>query len=540
LLLTQAGANTLLAIAAQHEGRSDEAIARLRPAIEFMRAAPKYSFPTVWTYLGYDQAQKALIEALAQRGDLEEARRAAEQRLLGISIWITSNLPGQSGVAGRLTLAASLCDSTEAVRCIGLTDRAKEMLTRPAVIGRLTVDGKENLVTIARLQAEAAANLAPDALERKGRQLDAAAANEPEASERITRAGEATWNLLPDSSAISSPEARDVELAAREVYRALMTKLPENEAYRFLFAETHRMECYVHFGWDGQVEPARAAFRQYDALLEPLLGRKGYDSVRRTRLFNSLHLAQLAASVGDKADAAGWLEEARKRFETYRDRLPEGSPDRAPARVRFLEESAWGAWWLRDWPELTRLAQNAQAECEAGLKDQPANEELLKRRAMADGFTGLALAGAGQSAEAATRLQAANDGLKSTQPVFGVWDGDTVEWATDHALVEALRKNGDLAQARNWADKSLRDYELSVPIFPEYWRAQKQLAIARLRAATFLDPTVPFEAARRQKLLDQAAAVLAPETVAGRLTVDVQEALRELERLRAATAPLSR
>ncbi len=538
LLLSQAGANTFLAVAAQHQGRSAEAIAQLRLVIESMRAAPEYSAAQWRKYLGL--AQKALTEALDQHGDREQARQAAEQMLLGSELWRTSALPGQDWVAGKLTLAASLCDSTEAIRCIGLADRAKTMLTSPAAIGRLTVNGKENLATIARLQAEAAANLAPEALERKGRQLDAAAANEPEASERITRAGETAWNSLPINTAISSPAAREAELAAREGYRSLMARYPENEGYRFLFAETHRMECYVHFGWDGQVGPARAAFRQYDALLEPFVGRKGYDSVLRTRLFNSLHLAQLAASVGDKAEAEGWLKEAGKRFEAYSDRSPERSPDRELALVRFLEDSAWSAWWLRDWPELARLAHEAQAECEAALKKQPRGEELLKRRAMADGFAALALAGAGQSAKAATRLQAANGGLKTAPSVFGVWDGETVEWATNDALVEALRRNGDLAKARNWADKSVRVFELSVPIFPEYWRTQKDLAIARILAAGFLDPTVPFEAARRQKLLDQAAAILAPDKIAGRLTVDVQDALREIERLRAATAPLSR
>jgi hypothetical protein len=39
---------------------------------------------------------------------------------------------------------------------------------------------------------------------------------------------------------------------------------------------------------------------------------------------------------------------------------------------------------------------------------------------------------------------------------------------------------------------------------------------------------------------DQAAATLAPDKVAGRLTVDVQEMLQEIERLRAAPAPLAR
>ena len=537
LLLRQADANAFLAVAVQHEGRPAEAIALLRPTIEIMRAAPwAYSESELHSVLGI--AQRALSESLAQHGDLEEARQAAELLLLGFEVERFSSLPEQDWEAGALTLAAGLCNSAEAARCIGLADRAKTMLTSPTAIGRLTVYGKENLATIARLQAEATASLAPDALDKVGKQLDAAAATDPEASERFTRAGEAAWNLLPNNSAISSQRAREAELAAREGYRALMAGYPGNEGYRFLFATTHRMECYVHFGWDGQVEPARAAFRQYDALLEPFVGRKGYDSVRRTRLFNSLHLAQLAASVGDKTDADRWLKEAQKRFDAGCDRMPEGSPVRSLALVQFLEESAWSAWWLGDWSNLARLAQRAQAESEGALKEQPANEELLRRRTMAEDFAALAMAGAGQNPEVTTRLLAARKRLNTpgeTQTVYGVWDGDLLVWATENALIEVLRKNGDVAQARKWADDLMWSYELWVPSFPEYWPAQKHLAVLRVLAASFLNPAVPFEAGRRKELLDQAAVTLAPEKVAGRLTVDVQEALKEIERLRAAT-----
>jgi len=542
LLCRQADARVFLAITAQHEGRTAEAIAQLPALIAFIRAAsPRdYSSPRLASTLGI--AQEALAESYVQHGDLEPARRVAEQLLLGPDIWYPDPTVGDLGPVA-LTLAASLCDSAEAVRRIGLADRVKMMLTNPAAIGRLSVYGKENLATIARLRADAAANLAPEALERAGRQLDAAAATDPDASERFTRAGEATWDFIPCSSAISSPEAREAELAVRENYRTLMARFPEIRAYRFLFAETHRMECYLHFGWDGQVEPGRAAFRQYDALLEPFVGRKGYESVLRTRLENSLNLAQLAASVGDKADAASWLAEARKRFEAYCDRLPEGSQGRGLARVRFLEESAWSAWWLRDRPELARLAQEAQAGCEAALKEQPASEELLKRQAMADGFAALALAGAGQSADVAPRLQAARVRLmtaKGNQSVHGVDGSDMVVWAIEYTWVEALRKNGDLAQARKCSDELLAGYEWWVPSFPDYWRAQKHLAGICVLAASFLDPAGPLEAAKRKELLDQAAAILTPDKVAGRLTVDVQEALQEIERLRAAIVTPSR
>ncbi len=540
LLLRQAEANAFLAIAAQREGRPGEAIARLPPAIEVMRAAPRRYYHLGTTASMQLPAEKALTEAFVQQGDRQRARLAAEQLLLDHGFGQMADLGRGDGEAGDLTLAASLCNPAEAVRCIGLADRAKTFLTSPAAIGRLTVDGRENLGIIARLRAEAAANLSPEALDRTGRQLDAATSTDPAASEPFTRAGEVTWNLLPVSSAISSPDAREAELAARDCYRSLMERYPENGAYRFLFAETHRMECYVHFGWDGQVEAARAAFREYDELLEPFVGRKGYDSVLRTRLANSLHLAHLGASVGDKADAARWLEEARKRYEAYRERLPEGSPERGLARVRFLEESAWSAWWLRDWPELARLAEQAQVECEAGLKVQPASGELMRRRMMADGFAALALAGTAQGPAVATRLQAMRDRMESTPSVYGIWDDHAFKWAIFNARTEALRDGADRAQFRRSADGYQRYLATWVPGYPEYWRAQVQLAVARLRVAGFLDPAAPFEAALRQKLLDLAAPTLAPDNVAGRLTVDVREALRELDRLRAAPPPPAR
>jgi len=139
-------------------------------------------------------------------------------------------------------------------------------------------------------------------------------------------------------------------------------------------------------------------------------------------------------------------------------------------------------------------------------------------------------------------LQAARDRLKiaeGNQFSHGVDDSEMVVWAIEYSWVEALRKNGDLAQARKCLDDLLAGDEWWVPSFPDYWRAQKHLAILSIRSAGFLDPSVPFEAARRKELVDQASATFAPEKIAGRLTMDVQEALRELERLRVAIATLS-
>jgi hypothetical protein len=185
------------------------------------------------------------------------------------------------------------------------------------------------------------------------------------------------------------------------------------------------------------------------------------------------------------------------------------------------------------------LAQDAKAECAARLKELPTKKELLLRGAMAEGFAELAVAGAGQNAETAARLQKARDGLRQEMGHSSVQGATTELWILEDAWVEALRKNGDLAQARYWAEGFLNFFGGSWgPNGPgEFWRGQKHLAMVRLQAASSLDSAVPAEAAHRKELLDRVAATLAPDKVAGRLTVDVQEMLREIERLRTAPPP---
>jgi hypothetical protein len=529
LLLRRAVACSLLGIAVLREGRSGEAIDLLQPAIATMGAAPSAS--SVYELSMFTRfAQLALVEALAQHGERERAREAAARLVLGVSIFGRAPWGEQEWKARVLTLAATLCGPEERVRSMVLADRAERLLPSPAALGRLTIGGMEDRATIARLRAATATTLELGELERVGRGLDEAAAADPDVIERLTRAGEAAWDF--GASSTFAPTARMAELAAREGYLLLMDRDPENQGYRFLFAETHRMDCYTHLDCDGLVEQARAAFRGYDELLEPFVGRKGYDSVLRTRLANSLYLSQLSASMGDRAEAERWIQEAGRRFETYRARLPEGSAERALARLRFNGDLLWSAWWLRDWPEVARLAQEAKAEVEGRLVEQPANEELLLRAAMIEGFG--ALAGAGPAAEAVARLAKARDSLSLMLGRFQV-KGAVIElWMLEDAAVEACRKAGDMAQARKSAGEAEAYFGLAWGADGpgEYWRGQKHLARVRLQAASVLDPSVPAGAARRKELLVLAAAALAPDKVAGRLTVDVREMLQELAVLR--------
>jgi len=519
--LHRATANSILGVARQGEGRSAEAIALLRPALELMHSPPSgVPFSLLGHFWG--PAEVALVEALLQQGDLAQARKNMKDPVAMFNPWEPDPRPTQELKAHWLVFSASLCGPEEALLCLARLDLAETLLNRPAAKGWASLTGKEDLAQIARLRAAAAARFELGELEKAGRGLDEAAAANPDVVEHLIRTGEAVD--------FGSPSVRQAELAARENLRQLTVQFPEEQGYRFLFAETHRLECYAPLGF---VESARAGFRRYDERLGPFVERKGYDAVRRARLANSLHLAQLAASVGDRADATRWLDEGNRRFEAYRAHLPEGSPDRGLARARLLEESAWCAWWLRDWPELARLAQEAESECDLRLREQPVIYELSIRRVMAEGFAALAVAGAGRHAKAAPLLLAANDRL------FFICALPDSQWELGligRAMCRALRVTGNLAQARGWAEENLAfeaSWLLNLPA--ENWQNQKDKAEARILVASVLDPTDPAEAGRRGELLEQATAILAPDKVAGRLTVDVQEALQEIARLRAET-----
>jgi len=118
-----------------------------------------------------------------------------------------------------------------------------------------------------------------------------------------------------------------------------------------------------------------------------------------------LNLAVLAALADEPAESRRELERARLCCADWYGRLPEGSFDRSIARVRMLNTEEWVIYWLRDWPEMARVARDCLAEIETGLGQQPANGELLLRRAVANAFLGIAAQREGRSAEAIALLQ---------------------------------------------------------------------------------------------------------------------------------------
>ena len=99
-----------------------------------------------------------------------------------------------------------------------------------------------------------------------------------------------------------NPRGQEAERIAREHYRILTESNPDNQEYRFRYAWTHMMECYYFLGIDSDMGATRKAFREFHALLEPFIGRKGYEDALSNWTFDCLYLADVAAWAGEPAE----------------------------------------------------------------------------------------------------------------------------------------------------------------------------------------------------------------------------------------------
>jgi hypothetical protein len=344
------------------------------------------------------------------------------------------------------------------------------------------------------------------------------------------QAAEAARNLCYRVSSVSMKRARDVELIAREHYRILSEANPGDQEVRALYAFSHHMECaYLGF-YDLHQATARAAIMKYDALLGTLPERTERFDVAEYRVENSIILAKLAAYAGNNAEARARFQDARARFEIQFNRLPAGSFERRMARVRHLQWLEWIARDMRDWPELARLVQETSDEIDAGLREQPDNEELHLRRTETNCYRGLALQGAGQAAAAVPVLQEAVNRLHGAPRTFWVFDVDTVHENASLALVEALAQSGDPAQARALGEALLLAFG---PGEPEGWPGKEWRARVEVVVAGLLGPEAT---AQRTVLLDRAREILTRPEAEGRLTVHGREDLATIERLRGMNA----
>ena len=321
----------------------------------------------------------------------------------------------------------------------------------------------------------------------------------------LADAGEAAMNLSYRVSVFSQRRARDAELIARERYRTLTTLDPANADWRRYFVMAHMMECYYLEG-DGQIEAARQAFKKFDSLLQTVAVRP-WDEQKP--LQNSVDLARLAAMAGDNADARAQLAVAESRFQAHYNQLPDAPFDRLQARIRWLNLEALVYYEVHDWTELQRVARATLAAIDEGLSQRPGDSELRLRRAVSQSFQGIALLHEGHMLEAVSALEQAVTGYRDTPPAIAFTDNREVYAGIAYRnLVEALAKSGNRERARSLAETALANWEAAIVHQPESWEAKETGAQVFVLVASLLDPAKPDEAARRQSLLDRAAAIL--------------------------------
>jgi hypothetical protein len=353
-----------------------------------------------------------------------------------------------------------------------------------------------------------------------------------------------------------TPRSREAALIAREHYRVLMDRQATNQHWRLKYANTYIMDR--SFLWeDGQFELARETCRRYDALLEPFVVNGGsppttepfprdvaittgtqLEGILGQRIVNSYCRAFFAAALGDAAETQTQLEAWRVRKAATYHQLPAGSLERRKRDIEFSLTAAWLEGVAGDWPVFARFARASLDEVEGCLHEQPENSELLFCRTISRGLCGLALLHEGRAEEAAPLLREAISGMRHEPPMPTIsgWEGASA--FLGDSSTEWLIQTGDVAMARSLLEEAVTGWEKFLAEDPRCWGRRLELARTQVQLAGVLDPTIPADAARRTKLLDQAAVVLAGPEAEGRLTVDAKEARKKLEALRAA-APKS-
>jgi hypothetical protein len=348
----------------------------------------------------------------------------------------------------------------------------------------------------------------------------------------LADAADAARNLSYRVSSISQERSRDAELIARERYRTLTALDPANADWRYNYALTHMMECY-YLESEGQIEPARQALKKFDSLLQNLT-LQPWDAGKLVD--NSIELARLAVMAGDNADARAQLAVAESRFQASYDKLPAAPFDRLQARIRWLNDQEASVFYeMHDWPDLERVARATLTDIDAGLGMRAGDSELLLQRAVAQAWLGAVRLRQNNAPEAVLMLEQAVNGFHDT-PHVAFWDSQ--EQYADEAsarLAEALATTGNSGRARSLMEPVLARWESALAKEPENWSIKEAVAKGMVQLASLLDPAKPDEAARRQSLLDRAAAILTSPESAGRLDVDDKETLAKIKLLRGAT-----
>lgn len=391
------------------------------------------------------------------------------------------------------------------------------------------------LVSLARAYEEVnehgkSVQLSEEALARFEKELK----SDPGNQDLMYNAANAAQSLSYRVATISQKRSRDAELVAREHYRLLSELDPADVGRRHDYAMSHQMECY-YLQNNGSIDAARQAFKKFDSLLQPVAyaGDDVWDRVDLEKLMaTSTQLASLAAAAGDVADARAQLATGKVRFQAYYDTMPAGSFDQLQARVRWLSLQSEPLLTLDDWLELAGAAREMLATIEDGLRQQPADAELLLRRAVAQGFLGAAMLGQGNVQEAVDVLEKSVAGYREA-PVAPAFSEDREAFAmtATESLAEALVKTGGLPRARSLLESALAVRESRLAKEPDLWGLKEAVARTSFLLATVLDASNPQDAARRKSLLDRSTEILNGPDAEGRLSVADKELKTKIQAL---------
>ena len=240
-------------------------------------------------------------------------------------------------------------------------------------------------------------------------------------------------------------------------------------------------------------------------------------------------------ALDDNADARAQLAVGESRFQAHYDKLPPAPFDRIQARIRWLNLESLVLFEMHDWAELGRVARATLAAIDDGLGQRAGDSELILRRAVAQTFLGRALLRQTNAPEAVSVLEQAVTGYRETPPVIAFKDDRELYSsvaATD--LAEALTQTGSRERARSLMESVLARWELTLAHQPENWGIKEGVAGSLVLLAGLLDPTNAEDAARRQSLLDRAAAILNSPEAQNRLSVNDKEVMAKMNSLRAA------
>jgi tetratricopeptide (TPR) repeat protein len=338
----------------------------------------------------------------------------------------------------------------------------------------------------------------------------------------LADAAEAAQNLSYRLSPTSAKRARDAELIARERFRLLTSLDPANADWRLGFAMSHMMECY-YFESTGENEAARQALKKFDSLLQDAAQSRALLPAEADKLTqNSMDLARLAADAGDETDARAQLGIGEARFQAQYDKLPAAPFDRIQARVRWLHRKSEVVSTLGDWVELERLARESLTLIHQGLEQRPEDSELQLRRAVAQGYLGMALLKQGNAPDAEAILEQATAGFRDAPPAM-MFDEDRDEYAgnASYYLALALAQTGHIERARSLIEPFIASLDSTAAKQPANQQPKRDLAQCLVLLAGMLDPAKPDQAARCQTLLNRAESILnSPDVLAHRTSAD--------------------